>query len=653
MLTGLLSLRNRHLFVLDIIFLALTPILALVLRLDAPGKVLQFLAPLGRYLLLSLLVKSVVFYASGLYRRYWRYASIEELVLIIKAVGAAGIAITSLFFVLHDPWLNLPRSLPFIDALLTIAMVATPRFAIRILARRRMPTGVGQMRVLIVGAGDAGQMLAREMRENPRLGYDLVGFVDDDLDKQGLEIRDVAILGGRERIPELVNEYKVQQVVIAIPSASGATIRQITSICSQAGVQTRILPGFADMLNGNVSVGRLREVRINDLLRREPIKTDISSVGKLISGKRVLITGAGGSIGRELCRQVWHCRPSQLILLGHGENSVFEITQELRGRLNGRMKGSWHDGPVSVIADIRFPNRLQVVFARFRPQIVFHAAAHKHVPLMEANPGEAITNNVLGTYNVLQAALATDVEHFVMISTDKAVNPTSIMGASKRVAELLVHQAAKTSGRPYVVVRFGNVLGSRGSVVLTFQKQITAGGPVTVTHRDVKRYFMTIPEAVQLVLQAAVLGTGDEVFILDMGQPVRIADLARDMIELSGLEVGKDIDIEFVGLRSGEKLFEELFVEGEHYERTRHEKIFIAANASSFVPADLDQIIKLLATAASRDDKESILSGLKNLVPEFRPVGDSVLGQGNEGAGQPQSSPIAPASPDLRASLAP
>lgn len=638
MLNKLLSFRNRHLFFLDAILLALIPLLALALRLDEPSKALQYRAPLGRYILLTLLLKGAIFYAFGLYRRYWRYASIEELVLIIKAVGVAAVAITLLFFAFHDPWLNLPRSLPLLDFFLTLAVVAAPRFGLRLVARHRLPVGANQKRVLIVGAGDAGQMLAREMRQNVNLGYDLVGFVDDDPEKQGLEVRGVTILGGREQIPELVREYKVQQVVIAIPSAPGSTIRQITNICNQTGVQARILPGFADMLNGDVRVGRLRTVQINDLLRREPIETDIAAVQALIRGKRVLITGAGGSIGSELCRQVWRCGPTQLVLVGHGENSVFEIAQELGGKVDGRIEKMRQTILTPVIADIRFPERIHTVFARHKPQIVFHAAAHKHVPLMEANPGEAITNNVLGTRNVLDAALATDVERFVMISTDKAVNPTSIMGASKRAAELLVHRAARKSGKPYVAVRFGNVLGSRGSVVLTFQRQIDAGGPVTVTHHEVRRYFMTIPEAVQLVLQAAVLGTGGEVFVLDMGEPIKIVDLARDMIELSGLEVDKDIAIDFVGLRPGEKLFEELFIAGEKYERTRHEKIFIAPNASSLVPVDLDQTLETLQVAAAHDDKRAILNGLKTLIPEFQPVGDSVVGNGSD----PDRSPLPP-----------
>jgi FlaA1/EpsC-like NDP-sugar epimerase len=327
-----------------------------------------------------------------------------------------------------------------------------------------------------------------------------------------------------------------------------------------------------------------------------------------------MVTGGGGSIGGELCRQVLRCKPAQLIVLGHGENSIFAINDELQ---NYRLVAS---EIVPLIADTRFPERIGHIFKQYRPQVVFHAAAHKHVPLMELNPAEAISNNLIGTRNLLDISLASNVERFVMISTDKAVNPTNVMGASKRAAELLLHQAARQSGKPYVAVRFGNVLGSRGSVVLTFKRQIASGGPVTVTDPEVKRYFMTIPEAVQLVLQAAVMGQGDELFMLDMGEPIKIVDLARDLIELSGLEVGRDIEIQFTGLRPGEKLFEELFLDGEAYQRTRHEKIFIAGNGSDRLPGGLDAAVNALEASALRDDRLAIVQGLKKLVPEFQPV---------------------------------
>jgi FlaA1/EpsC-like NDP-sugar epimerase len=336
----------------------------------------------------------------------------------------------------------------------------------------------------------------------------------------------------------------------------------------------------------------------------------------MVSNKRVLVTGGGGSIGSELCRQILRCRPAKLIVLGHGENSVFAIQQQLQ-----MLAQEYTLDPAMItpeIADTRFRERMQIVFEQYRPEIVFHVAAHKHVPLMEANPAEAITNNVIGTQNVLRAAQAVGTEHFVMVSSDKAVNPTSIMGASKRVAELLVHQAALVSRRPYVAVRLGNVLGSRGSAVLTFKQQIAAGGPVTVTHPEMQRFFMTIPEAVQLILQAAALGRGGEIFVLDMGEPVKIVDLARELVELSGLKVGEDIDITFTGMRPGEKLYEELFIPGESYQRTTHEKIFIASHASDVTVPDLDALLESLHQSALRNDRAMIVNVLQRLIPEYR-----------------------------------
>ena len=352
---------------------------------------------------------------------------------------------------------------------------------------------------------------------------------------------------------------------------------------------------------------------IEDLLRRQPVQSDMAAVRRLIFGRRILVTGGGGSIGSELCRQLLRCQPAELIILGHGENSVFEIYQELCPMEI--------DGPLltPVIADIRFPERIHAILEQYRPQIIFHAAAHKHVPLMEMNPTEAVTNNVLGTRNLLNAALATHAEHFIMISTDKAVNPTNVMGASKRAAELLVQRAAAISGRPYVTVRFGNVLGSRGSVVLTFKKQIAAGGPVTVTDPDVRRYFMTIREAVQLVLQAAVLGQGGELFVLDMGEPIKIVDLARDLIHQSGLEVGRDIEILFTGMRLGDKLVEEMFIPGEVYRRTQQQKILVVDTTCQPEPQELDTALSMLEAAVRGNDHEAIRLGLQKIVPEFQP----------------------------------
>jgi len=624
-------LRNRHFFGLDVLLLCLTPSLALALRTDGWSArplgwdALSVYVPgLVVYTLIALIVRLVVFYRHELYSRYWRYASIDELDQIGWAVFVSSAIIGAIVLLARTPFVaqtgfplwNFPRSVVFIDSLLVLVLLGGVRFSVRLATRWKLGNGhnIGQ-RTLIVGAGDAGAMTVREMRASNRIDFEPVGFIDDDPQKKDVRIHGIAVLGNRDDIPQLVRTQKIQHVIIAMPTAPGKEIRQIVRICEQAGVQTKIIPGIYELLDGTASVSHLRNVEIEDLLRREPVQTDVTGVQNLLSGKRVLVTGGGGSIGSELCRQIHRCRPAEIVIVGHGENSVFEIYNELR-RLEAKER---HSAPLTlhaVIADVRFAGRIEAIVNQYQPQIIFHAAAHKHVPLMELNPAEAITNNVQGTRNLLRAAQVAGVERFVMISTDKAVNPTNVMGASKRTAELLVHQTALTTGKPYVAVRFGNVLGSRGSVILTFKQQIAAGGPVTITHPEMTRYFMTIPEAVQLVLQSAVLGKGGEVFVLDMGEPVRIMDLARDLITLSGLEVGVDIEIATVGMRPGEKLYEELFIPGEQYHRTVHEKIYIAANAGSFVKPELDQSVQQLIEAAQRDDTDAILSSLHALVPE-------------------------------------
>ena len=622
----LLSLRNRHFLALDALTALLTPTLALWLRTDGAGVTRD-----GRSVIIVTLaflcVKLAVFFPAGFYRRYWRYASIDELTLIAAGALLATLLQSLLFFAILRP-LGLigpgfPRSLPLLDGLLTVLIVAGTRYSTRGAERldQAYHGRANATRTLIVGAGAAGLMILREIQSTSHANLLPVGFVDDEPNKRDTLIRGVRVLGSRADLSKLIQETGAMLVVIAMPTAPGKVIRDIVSTCERAQVQIKIIPGLYELLDGTVSVNQLRTVQIEDLLRREPVQTDGAAVQALLCGKRVLVTGGGGSIGSELCRQILRCDPAQLVILGHGENSVFEIGNELLRSLSKTSPASAARPLVrSVIADVRCPERLQAIFADVRPQVVFHAAAHKHVPLMEANPAEAITNNVLGTRNVLAAAQAVGVERFVMISTDKAVNPTSIMGASKRAAELLVREAAAVSEQPYVAVRFGNVLGSRGSVVLTFKQQIAAGGPVTITDPEMVRYFMTIPEAVQLVLQAAVLGRGGEVFLLDMGEPVKILDLARDLIELSGLQVGRDIDIVVTGIRPGEKLYEELFVPGETYQPTAHPKVLIAAQARQRPTERLSLALDALAAAAQANDDAAILAGLMRLVPEFKPA---------------------------------
>lgn len=628
---ALFGLRNRHFIVIDAIAFLVTPVLAIALRLDK-FNIFNIASTYSLDLLLItaifLVIKLSVLYGFGFYRRYWRYASIDELTQI-GLLAAAVIVLETIVVYIYNQGLGtvefLPRSLPVLDGMLSLLFVGGLRFSVRAAERASQKrTKADGERVLIVGAGNAGVHLVQQMQQNPQLGLYPIAFIDDNPALFQLNIRGVRVEGDRTSIPKCVRSRQINRVIIAMPSASGKVIRDILGICQTVGIRTSTLPGINEVINGRVGIENIREIKIEDLLRREPIQTDVQSVSQFLAGKKVLITGAGGSIGSELCRQVFKSRPAEIMLVGHGENSVFNIEQELIRLVEVLRQDGADQGHqprlVCFIADIRFASRLDHAFNSFRPEIVFHAAAHKHVPLMEANSPEAITNNVLGTKNLLDLALRYNVNHFVMISTDKAVNPTNIMGASKRTAEMLVLQAAKKNGKPFVVVRFGNVLGSRGSVVPTFKQQIAQGGPITVTHPDICRYFMTIPEAVQLVLQSAVLGRGGEILMLDMGQPVKIVDLAKDLIRLSGYEVDKDIKIQFSGLRPGEKLYEELFIPGEEYEPTEHQKIRIVKNASSIIPKTLDSLVEALCEAARQNDANSISFLLRQLVPEYKPL---------------------------------
>ena len=616
-------LRNRHFLVSDIILLPVAVYLSYVLRLEGMSPASKWWPGMIALAVSVTVVTVLIFYFTGVYARFWRYASVDELMLLTGAFTIAtliaALAAVALGYVVGQP-LWIPRSIPFILLLLGLAVTAGPRMFVRIWtrrAKRNRPHAGAAQPVLVMGAGDSGAALANEIHNNPQLGLDVVGFLDDDERKHNVVIHGVPVLGNRDAIPALARDLGVKQVIIAMPTASGKQIRDVVSICENAHVQPRTVPGTPELLDGRVTVSQVRDVRIDDLLRREPITTDLAAVRSLLNGKRVLITGGGGSIGSELARQVHNCAPERIVLVGHGENSVFRVYHELLGR-----QGASGIAPAvaihPVIADIRSRAQMDAVLDEARPDVIFHAAAHKHVPLMEMNPAEAVLNNVGGTRALLLAADAHDVERFVMISTDKAVNPTSVMGATKRVAEEIVQEAAARNGRAYVTVRFGNVLGSSGSVVPTFQRQIAAGGPITVTHPDVERYFMTIPEAVQLVLQASVLGRGGELFMLDMGEPVKIVDLAKDLIRLSGLEIDRDIDITFTGLRPGEKLYEEMFMPSEAFARTEHAQIYIAQNGVYAGLPQLDEGVGALLQAAQRSDLPAVFAGLHTLVPGYR-----------------------------------
>ncbi len=621
--------RNRHFFLVDIGVACLTPILALILRLDGFFHFQNYANALVIVTLLFLIVKLAVFYQLGLYKHYWYYASIDELVKIINLVLTATLVQTLLFYNLHNigviPISSLPRSLPIIDGILTLIFTGITRFSIRFCSRinQRISQLSRQDNVLIVGAGNSGIDLAKKMQSNLQRNPRPVAFIDDNTAKIYRKIQGITVVGNRYKIPRAVHTMNIDRVIIAMPSVSGKVIQEIYKICQSTGVKTSILPRLDEIINHPIQSQSIREIEIKDLLRREPIQTDMHRISRFIYGKKVLITGAGGSIGSEICRQVLKCCPGEMVLLGHGENSIFNIEQELKQTIKIlQQDGKIKEQPprlTPLIADIRSVSRLDCAFSRFRPDIIFHAAAHKHVPLMEVNTAEAVTNNIKGTKNLVDLALKYDVKHFVMISTDKAVNPTNIMGTTKRVAEMLVLQAAQRTGKAFGVVRFGNVLGSRGSVVPTFKQQIAAGGPVTVTHPDICRYFITIPEAVQLTLQASVLGRSGEIIMLNMGEPVKIVDLATELIRLSGYEPGTDIKIKFTGLRPGEKLFEEMFMEGEDYESIEFDKMFICKNASRLVSSKLDTIIPTLCQAAANHETEKVVTLLQKLVPEYKP----------------------------------
>lgn len=610
--------RNRYFFIIDVCLLASIPALALALRVSLPWPT-QYGWALLIFTLLALLVKLPVFSAFRLYARFWRYASIDELITIALAVFISSTLLTAISWGMQGLGYfevnSLPRSIPILDGLLTLVFIGGTRFSLRAVEylRGRSSNGHQSKRVLIAGAGDAGEMVIREIRTSEKISLEPVGYVDDDPNKQGISIHGIRVLGKLANIPELAKVYRIQEVIIAMPAASGDAIRRIVRLCEQAGVPSRSVPGIYELLDGRISISRIREVRIEDLLRREPVHADSPKVVEMIAGKRVLVTGAGGSIGTELCLQIARSQPRQLIALGHGENSLFQLDRQLSTLRTG-VNGSGNRIYRIIVADIRDRQRLEPLFTSFAPQIVFHAAAHKHLHLMEENIEDAVTNNVLGTSNLLELSRSHGVERFVLISTDKAVDPSSVMGATKRVAEQLVQATGFETGLPYVVVRFGNVLGSRGSVVPIFQQQIDEGGPVTVTHPEAERYFMTIPEAVLLVLQAAAVGNGGEVLVLDMGERVRVLDLAKDMIELSGLTLGQDIDITYTGLQPGEKIIEALFSEDEHPKPTEQEKILVIQKNKAVDFNRLHQDVDHLIDLAHNGNSEAIRAKLLEIV---------------------------------------
>jgi FlaA1/EpsC-like NDP-sugar epimerase len=627
-------MRNRHLALLDIVLLATLPFGLVALRFETLSPPELTVQAAMVYVALAVPVRLTVYWTCGAYSSLWRYAGVVEMKRLLYAGAVSGVICFIIGAVVIKgvglSEVRMPYSTLFTDAIISIALITGPRLAIRFFAPVERRSEGAPKRVLIAGAGFAGQAILREMQIGGRLNMKPVGIVDDDDDKQRLQLGGVPVLGTISDISTLAPKLGVDELIIAMPGAGGAVIRRVLQQAQAVNVPTKTVPGMFDLISGRVSVQALRKVEIQDLLRRDAIKTDLSGVRDLVTGKTVLVTGAGGSIGSELCRQISDLDPSCLILLDHSENQMFEVDNELRGRRpNIRI--------VPIIADIRDAARIHTLFASLKPHAVFHAAAHKHVPLMEQNLVEAVTNNIVGTRNVVDAALDCGTVHFVLISTDKAVRPTSVMGATKRVAEYIVNTAALKEKRHFVSVRFGNVLGSRGSVVPTFLRQIEEGGPITVTHPEMKRYFMTIPEAVQLVMQAGALGTGGELFVLDMGTQIRIVDLARDLIRLSGLEEGRDIEISYTGVRAGEKLFEEVLFGDEDVRQTQHPKIvraLVPVPDAELAPR-IDSLVRFAVMAP--DDRTGIRKMLRDLVPDF--VHEDDLAAAHRAA---EEAPVAP-----------
>lgn len=594
-----------YMLLLDAMIIALVPILALFLRLDGviAGNE-HFFTTLNSYMPIVIVITLAVFCLFGLYERIWRYVSVPDLLEIVAAITISIMILAGLDFMMG---ISLPRSIYPISWLLMVLGIS----ALRVLFRMAVwvfykQTSKAADKLVIIGAGAAGSLVARDIMQQ-NAGLQIVAFVDDNPEKIGGKLFGIPIMGPIEKIVSIVQRKEASEVIIAIPSASGERIKTIFGLCRQTNCRVRILPSLYELIEERGTLQQLRGIDIHDLLQREAVKFNVKEIEEYISDKVVLVTGAGGSIGGEICRKIARLRPRHIYLLGRGENSIYEIYEELKALVP-------EISYTPLIVDISEREAVFETFNNYRPQIVFHAAAHKHVPLMEAQPHEAIKVNVFGTQNLADAACEFGVEKFIQISTDKAVNPTSVMGASKRVAEMIIQAKNNCGATKFAAVRFGNVLGSRGSVLPLFRKQIAAGGPVTVTHQDMTRYFMTIPEAAQLVLNAGALSTGGEVFILDMGKPVRIVDMARSLIELHGLIPNKDIEIVFTGIRAGEKLFEELLTSAENSLETKHPKIFKA----KLNELDYDRLQDTLNALKQERNRCRIITALSELLPTYQ-----------------------------------
>ena len=604
--------RRTALMVYDIISIVVASYLSLLIRYDMHVRLIPdyFLEPIERFLPLNIIITMVLFYIFRLYSSLWAFAGEAELQNLVMASFLSGVcsAIGLQFFKADIQ--PVPKSYYFIYTFILISMVFVSRFSYRFFRglKHKRNNKDNNISVMIIGAGEAANVIIKEIINSNFSTMKIKCIIDDDKGKWGRFIQGIKVVGGRDKIIECADLYQIDQIIIAVPSITRTEMKAILDICKETNCKLRSLPGMYQLVNGDVSVSKLRDVEVEDLLGREPIQVDLDSILGYVKDKTILVTGGGGSIGSELCRQIATHSPKQLIVVDIYENSVYDVQQEL--------KVSHPDlDLVVLIASVRNTNRMNWIFDHYKPDIVYHAAAHKHVPLMEDSPNEAIKNNVFGTFKVAQAAAMSGVKRFVMISTDKAVNPTNIMGASKRICEMIIQTFNKHYDTEFVAVRFGNVLGSNGSVIPLFKKQIAEGGPVTVTHPDIIRYFMTIPEAVSLVLQAGAYAKGGEIFVLDMGSPVKILDLAKNLIRLSGYKVGEDIKIEFTGLRPGEKLYEELLMDEEGMKETDNKLIHIGR------PIELDEeeffaILKELNDTSKLEDQD-IRPIVKKLVPTY------------------------------------
>ncbi len=601
------ALRYIILMLIDALLVNLAVYLTLLFRFE--GRIpIEYIQNFTQLIPVVTIITLFFFAGLKIYSRIWQYASIGEMLAILRAVSYSMAVIVLLIYLVPLP--NLPRSIYIGSWIMINAFIGASRIGWRIWRDLNMRAGLENFRrIIIAGAGDAGAMLAREIHGNPRLKLKAVGFVDDDPTKQHMILSGIPVMGRCLDIPGFVEEMDIDEIIIAMPSVPGEIVREIYNLGKNTRARVRILPGVYESTSSSI-MANIRDVQMEDLLRRESVQIDLRQVAGYVSEKTVLVTGAGGSIGSELCRQLLKFSPEKLVMAECGENELFEIEMELNG--TDRVSRICPE-----LLDVRNRDKLEDIFKKYRPNVVFHAAAFKHVPMMERHPEEAVKNNVFGTQNVAELSHTYGAESFIFISTDKAVNPTSIMGASKRIAELIIKDINRRSKTAFAAVRFGNVLGSRGSVIPTFIKQIERGGPVTVTDPEMTRFFMTIPEAVQLVIQAGAIAQGGEIFVLDMGRAVKIDDLARDLISLSGLQPDIDIDIVYTGIRPGEKLYEELFTGREEMAATRHQRIFISRKELDQGYKEINEYIKSIKDKDNLD-RNQVYTLIHQLVPEFQ-----------------------------------